>query len=168
MPYVKTLIGDISEKGYYDNPNNALLEQISATVDANLTAIETVLSGDDSSDANFVTFAASKGAASGLASLNSSSKVVQDPANATATPTASKIAISDAQAHLNGWLSFGTGSTDVAAGNHTHSGVYQPAMISTTTLADLGITVPSYSGKLSAISGTSTLLQLLAAIDAIV
>lgn len=35
------------------------------------------------------------GAASGLATLNGSSKVVQDPANATATPTASKIPIAD-------------------------------------------------------------------------
>ena len=41
------------------------------------------------------TFIASKAAVSGLASLNSSSKVVQDPANATATPTINKIPIAD-------------------------------------------------------------------------
>ena len=35
------------------------------------------------------------------------------------------------------------------------------------TLADLGLTIPTYSGKLSTIAGTSTLLELLAAIDAI-
>lgn len=41
------------------------------------------------------TFISSKGAASGLASLDGSSKVVQDPANATATPTQNKIPIAD-------------------------------------------------------------------------
>jgi len=49
-------------------------------------------------------FIASKAAASGLASLNGSSKVVQDPANATATPTGSKIPISEAGGYLTvGW-----------------------------------------------------------------
>lgn len=46
-----------------------------------------------------------KGAASGYASLNSSSKVVQDPANATATATASKIPIADSGGKLDGWIS---------------------------------------------------------------
>lgn len=46
-----------------------------------------------------------KAAASGLASLDGSSKVVQDPANATATPTASKIPIADGSGKLNGWIS---------------------------------------------------------------
>ena len=46
---------------------------------------------------------ANKGAASGYASLNGSTKVVEDPANATATPTASKIPIADASGNLDGW-----------------------------------------------------------------
>ena len=46
-----------------------------------------------------------KAAASGLASLDGSSKVVQDPANATATPTASKIPIADGSGKLDGWVS---------------------------------------------------------------
>lgn len=50
------------------------------------------------------TFIASKAQASGLASLNASSKVVQDPANATATPTASKIPIADISGKLNSWV----------------------------------------------------------------
>ncbi len=50
------------------------------------------------------TFIASKAAASGLASLNASTKVVEDPANATATPTASKIPIADAGGKLDGWI----------------------------------------------------------------
>ena len=49
-------------------------------------------------------FVASKAAASGLASLNSSSKVVQDPANATATATASKLPIADASGRLDTWV----------------------------------------------------------------
>jgi hypothetical protein len=47
---------------------------------------------------------ASKGAASGIASLDSNSLVVQNPANATATPTASKLAIADNNGKLDGWI----------------------------------------------------------------
>ncbi|MBI5233519.1 MAG: hypothetical protein HY880_04120 [Deltaproteobacteria bacterium] len=50
------------------------------------------------------TFIASKAAASGLASLNASTLVVQNPANATATPTASKIPIADSSGKLDDWL----------------------------------------------------------------
>lgn len=48
---------------------------------------------------------AHKAAASGYASLNGSTLVVQNPANATATPTASKIPISGTSGYLNdGWM----------------------------------------------------------------
>lgn len=57
-------------------------------------------------------FIASKASASGLASLDGSSKVVQDPANATATPTASKIAIADGSAKLDGWISAASDTVD--------------------------------------------------------
>ena len=50
------------------------------------------------------TINASKAAANGLASLNASSLVVQNPNNATATPTASKIVISDANGRVTGWM----------------------------------------------------------------
>lgn len=46
-----------------------------------------------------------KAAASGLASLDAGSLVVQNPANATATPTASKIPIADGSGLLDGWVS---------------------------------------------------------------
>ena len=50
------------------------------------------------------------GVANGVASLDGSSKVVQDPANATATPTASKIPIAESSGRLNdGWLGGATG-----------------------------------------------------------
>lgn len=52
-------------------------------------------------------FISSKAAASGLASLDGSSKVVQDPANATATPTAGKIPIADGAGKLDGWVTAG-------------------------------------------------------------
>jgi len=57
------------------------------------------------------TFIASKATASGLASLDSNSNVVQNPANATATPTANKIPIADASGTLNSWITVIDGGT---------------------------------------------------------
>lgn len=51
------------------------------------------------------------GAASSLATLNGSSKVVEDPANATSTPTASKIPIADSNGKLDGWISATTNNS---------------------------------------------------------
>jgi hypothetical protein len=61
-----------------------------------------------------------KGAASGLATLNGSSLVVENPANATSTATASKIPIADGSGKLDTWISDATTSTKgklVTAGN---------------------------------------------------
>jgi len=60
------------------------------------------------------------GAAGGVATLNGSSKVVEDPANATATPTASKIPIADGSgklddAWLNGNTPFGADQVETIA-----------------------------------------------------
>lgn len=49
-------------------------------------------------------FISSKAAANGLASLNASSKVVQNPASSASTPAASKIPIADANGQLNDWV----------------------------------------------------------------
>lgn len=47
-----------------------------------------------------------KGAANGYASLNASSKVIQDPANAQTTPAAAKIPLADGSGKIaDGWLS---------------------------------------------------------------
>jgi len=74
-------------------------------------------------------FVGSKAAASGLASLDGSSKVVQNPANATATATAGKIPIADGAGTLNDWVpanaaaatpsrrKLGIGATDACAGD---------------------------------------------------
>lgn len=51
---------------------------------------------------------ANKGTASGYASLNGSSLVVENPANATATPTASKIPIANTAGSLNAWVTVPT------------------------------------------------------------
>jgi hypothetical protein len=48
---------------------------------------------------------ANREAASGYAGLDTNSKVIKDPANATATPTASKIVIADAGGKVDGWVS---------------------------------------------------------------
>lgn len=64
----------------------------------NLTSIGT------NTHAAIDTFIASKAAASGLASLNASSLVVQNPVNATTTSTASKIPIADGSGKLDGWI----------------------------------------------------------------
>ena len=56
-----------------------------------------------------------KDTASGIPSLNASSKVTQDPANATATPTANKIPIADGSGKLDGWITPGSGYTDEQA-----------------------------------------------------
>lgn len=51
------------------------------------------------------------GAALSLATLDGSALVVQDPANATTTPTAGKIPKADGGGKLDGWISAGTTST---------------------------------------------------------
>lgn len=58
------------------------------------------------------TFIASKAAASGLASLDGSSLVVQNPANATVTATASKIPIADGSGKVDTWTTIGASIDD--------------------------------------------------------
>ena len=80
--------------------------------------------------------AAQKAAASGVASLDGSSKVVEDPANATATPTASKIPIADGAGTLNAWY---TPTTPLAA--YAEGTAY--ALTATPAQAVFGTTTPS-------------------------
>jgi hypothetical protein len=67
-----------------------------------------------------------KAAASGLASLDGSSKVVQDPANATAAAAAGKIPISDGSGKLDTWISDASdaakGKVELATAAETTSG----------------------------------------------
>lgn len=57
--------------------------------------------------------------------------------------------------------------SDYATDNHNHDLAYQAILDGTTTLGDLGLPAPdpAYSGALTGITTTSTLAQLLAAID---
>ena len=98
-------------------------------------------------------FIASKAAASGLASLDGSSKVVQDPANATSTPTASKIPISLGTGKLeDSWLSdnitkLGTPTTDSISEGSTNK-YYSDARVNA-TIGSSSITSPQVSPKIT-------------------
>lgn len=113
--------------------------------------------------------AAQKAAASGVASLDGSSKVVQDPANATATPTASKIPIADPSGTLNGWYTPTTPLSIYAAGT-AYSLTATPAQVVFGTTSP-GLTITSagtwsiryrahvkYTGATFAANQTATLL----------
>lgn len=65
---------------------------------------------------------ANKAAANGYASLNASSKVVQDPANATTTPGAGKIPIADGSGLLDAWVTPGGGISNITSiPNRSHT-----------------------------------------------
>jgi len=72
------------------------------------------------------TFVASKAAASGLASLNGSTLVVENPANATATATASKIVIADGSGKIDTWVTDASdtvkGKVELATSGETTTG----------------------------------------------
>lgn len=85
-----------------------------------------------------------KGVASRLASLDSSTKVVENPANATATATASKIPIADGSAKLDTWISDASstvkGKVELATDAETITGTdtaraTTPANIAATSIA---------------------------------
>jgi hypothetical protein len=125
-----SLAGAASGSVSFDGSQNV---QISTTINfSDLSNTPTTLSGYGITDAYSTSQvnsllgdylpAAQKASANGLASLNSSSLVVQNPANATATPAANKIPLADAENKLAfGWLPTGTTSSTVAVGNHTHA-----------------------------------------------
>ena len=89
----------------YDDSDNTLDFVVDATATPTASKIP-IADGSAKLDGWITTpvLATAKGAASGVASLNASTKVVEDPANATATPTASKIPIADGSAKLDGWI----------------------------------------------------------------
>lgn len=92
------------------------------------------------------TFISSKASASGLASLDGSSLVVQNPANATATPTASKIPIANGSGQLAaGW---GGAASTLATLDANTLVVQNPANATATPTASK-IPIADGSGKLA-------------------
>ncbi len=98
-----------------------------------------------------------KGAASGYASLNASSLVSENPANATATPTASKIPIADGSGKLDGWITAATaytgGNNIVISGTDIHQALefgasaYRAGFITVTTSTWTKITLDSLTAS---------------------
>lgn len=103
---------------------------------------------------------ANKAAASGYASLDGSTKVVQNPASATATPTASSIPISDGSGKLAaGW---GGAASSLATLNGSSKVVENPASATATPTAT-SIPISDGSGKLA--SGWGGAANSLATLD---
>ncbi|MCG3207336.1 MAG: hypothetical protein FOGNACKC_00936 [Anaerolineae bacterium] len=89
---------------------------------------------------------AQKAAASGVASLNASSLVVQNPANATATPTASRIPIANASGKLDSWITAPTAagtSTDTSNFNNVLGATEDTVQKALDKLDDLLLATPS-------------------------
>ena len=86
---------------------------------------------------------ANKGVASGYASLDGSVKVVENPANATATPTASKIPIADGSGKVDGWVSSASvtvpGIVEIATAAETTTGTDATRAVSPDGLAGSSI-----------------------------
>ena len=92
-----------------------------------------------------------KAAASGVASLNSSSLVVQNPASATATPTASMIPISDSSGTLNSWVTKASYS-DVATGTDNTKAVTAYAIANSVNVPNVA---PGTSGHVLTSNGSA-------------
>lgn len=90
------------------------------------------------------TFIGSKASASGLASLDGDSLVVQNPANATATPTANKIPIADGSGKLDGWVTAGTDKLSSVSADDTTPGYLDGKLVAG---SDISLTVGSPAGN---------------------
>ena len=162
MPYVPNLIGDISERGYYDNPNQALAEELFAQVDANFTAIGQAITAAVTGDIQLT---------GDLGGTDAAPTVVGVHSGATGLTVGT---ITDGQVLTRSGTtitgaSIGTASGTVCAGNDARlANARVSANPDTTPLSALGLSTASFSGKLATITPTYTLNQLLAAIDAIV
>lgn len=114
----------------------------STVAQVNAVLVHQTLSGaGTNTHAQIDTFIGTKAQASGLASLDSASKVVENPANATATATASKIPIADGSGKLDTWI------TDAST---TAKGKVELAIdseVTTGTSATLAVTPDALAGS---------------------
>ena len=106
-----------------------------------------------------------KAAASGLASLDGSSKVVQDPANATATATAGKIPIADGSGKLDTWVSDASetvkGKVELATDAETQTGTdtsraITPANLTARTATETRTGIVELATTAEVVTGTDT------------
>jgi hypothetical protein len=115
VPTTRTVNGHALTADVTVTAGDVGLSNVNNTSDADKpvsTATQTALNGKQASLGFTPENAANRAAAGGYASLDSSSLVVQNPANATATPAGSKIPISSAGGTLAaGWLPLPSTST---------------------------------------------------------
>ncbi len=74
--------------------------------------------------------------------------IVEDPGG---TPLPRKITIANVISSIQG-----TGAGDVAAGNHNHTGVYEPANANLLETTDIGVSVQAYDADLAAVAGLAS------------
>lgn len=116
----------------------------STVAQLNAVLVHQTLSGAGTNNHSQIdSFIASKAQASGVASLDGSTKVVQDPANATVTPTASKIPIADGSGKIDGWVSNASitvsGKVELAIDTEVSTGTDATRAVSPDSLAGSNI-----------------------------
>jgi hypothetical protein len=165
MAYTKTLIGDITEKGFHD-PATVKLQSVAAVCDTNFTDIQSTLTD--------IAVEATADLVGGMVTGN--------------TETGISVTYQDSDNTLDFAVAYGTTAATACQGNdsrladartpvdHAHAGVagdggtlagYQADLTASSTLADLGVAAidPALSGALTGITNASTLAELLTAID---
>ena len=182
MAYTKTLIGNVT-KGANHKRGDKRLQAIVDTVDENLTNIESAITDIAvEATADLVGAMVTGNTETGITvtyqdadntiDFEVSTEFIADTVGAmfsSNTETGITATYQDDDNTIDLAVSFGTGPTDCAAGNHTHGGVYQPVFSGATTLTQLGIvppTAPAWSGTaMAALTGASTFQQLLDAVS---
>jgi hypothetical protein len=194
MSYTKTLIGTITPQGFDDQTLDVVQKKVAEIVDVNFTDIEAAIGADTvlgfgttkppavssatSGTLGDATTAAKSNHSHDLGDLGlvvnaaTAKTTVADTdmlglMDSEATPTANvlkKLSWAYVKSVLKTYF-----DGLYAVIGHNHSGVYQPVISGATTLSVLGITPPTqppYSGTaMAALTGSSTLQDLLSAID---
>lgn len=173
MAYTKTLITDPRPSGFTDYDTERLYETISV-VNSNLTAIETELSTIAVEGvADVVGGMVTGNSETGISVVYQDSDNTLDFAVAYGTEPGAVASSTSGQAGTADSASRSDHNHDL--GSHAHTGAtdggaliaYQADLTASSTLGDMGVATidPAFSGVLTGITTTSTLAQLLAAID---
>lgn len=178
MAYTKTLITDPRPTGFTDYDTERLYETISVC-NTNFTNIETAMT-----DIAVEATADTVGAMVTGNTETGISVTYQDADNTLdfvvdaewVADTVGAMFSSNTETGITATYQDDDNTIDLVLGNHAHAGVagdggtlsgYQADLTAASTLADFGLAAPdpAYSGILTGITTTSTLAQLLAAID---